>query len=140
MESTKLVIAYFHPGDLLASVDIKDASCISTPFTALQSYLHFGVGMQNYRFSALPFSLSTAPWNFTKVLAPVLARLHSQNIPKLVYRYSRLLSASMSYRQTGPYGEFGIPLTLINHWLTVLLLGVHGPGFGYGTAQGFPSP
>lgn len=37
--------------------------------------------LQHYQFVAFPFGLSTVPWDFTKVSAPILALLHCPGIP-----------------------------------------------------------
>lgn len=72
MESIRMVVASLHQGDFLASIDIKDAYLHIPIWVQHQRFLCFSVREEHYQFVTLPFGLSSAPWFFTKVLAPVL--------------------------------------------------------------------
>ena len=82
MQSIKLVMA---KGFWLASVDLKDAYFHVPIFPGHHQFLRFSWQGQAYQFQALPFGLTTAPFVFTKVLAPVIAHLHRLRVFIFVY-------------------------------------------------------
>ena len=69
----------------LVSVDLKDAYFHIGVGPAHHQYLRFHLLGQSYQFGALPFGLSSAPWVFTKTLAPLMAWLKLMAVP--VYPY-----------------------------------------------------
>lgn len=73
MQSTRSVITPCHQTVLLTSVDIRDAYLHGPVFSAHQCFLHFPVGTTHFQFVVLSYGLLSAPWLFTKTLAPVLA-------------------------------------------------------------------
>lgn len=85
MESIRSVVASLQGGELLASIDIKDAYLHVPIFLDHQKLLRFAVNQRHFQFVALPFGLATAPRVFTKVLAPLLAYLRSQGISIVAY-------------------------------------------------------
>jgi len=64
-------------GDWMASIDLKDAYLSVTIWQGHCKYLKFPRQGSLYEFQSLPFSLSSAPRVFTKLLKPILARLPS---------------------------------------------------------------
>lgn len=83
VETVRLVIASLCRGDLLASVDIKDA-CL---------YIPYFLCVNPTSLLAFFFGLSIAPWGFTKVFALVLTLLCLQGIPMMGYLDKRLSSS-----------------------------------------------
>lgn len=83
VETVRLVIASLCRGDLLASVDIKDA-CL---------YIPYFLCVNPTSLLAFFFGLSIAPWGFTKVFALVLTLLCLQGIPMVGYLDKRLSSS-----------------------------------------------
>ena len=73
METIKSMIAVMWPQQWLARVDLKDAYFHIGIVPAHRQYLRFHLLGQPYQFRALPFRLSSAPWVFTKTLAPLVA-------------------------------------------------------------------
>ncbi|KAM4021487.1 uncharacterized protein ACNLHF_026861 [Anomaloglossus baeobatrachus] len=85
MESLRSVIASMSQGDFLASIDIKDAYLHVPIAPEHQRFLRFAIGDEHLQFAALPFGLATAPRVFTKVMATVVAVLHSQGHSVIPY-------------------------------------------------------
>ncbi len=66
-------------------MDLNDAY-FTIPIDATQRrYLKFVVESQTYQFNCLPFSLSSAPWVFTKTLKPVAALMQEMSVRMIVY-------------------------------------------------------
>ena len=71
--------------DWMAKID-KDAYFTIPIHTTQRKYLKFFVvSGQTYQFNCLPFSLSSAPWVFTKTLKPVAALLWEMGVRMIVY-------------------------------------------------------
>ena len=68
-----------------AVIDLGDAYFHITIRQDNGKFLQFCLGQTTYKFKALPFGLSTAPWVFTKCMAPVAAHLLTLGI--LVFPY-----------------------------------------------------
>ena len=77
----------------LASVDLKDAYYTVPIWENHQKFLSFRWKDQTYRFTVLPFGLSSAPKVFTKLLKPVFATLREQGISCLAYLDDSLIVA-----------------------------------------------
>ena len=60
------------------SVDIQDTYLHVPMARLLRKYLRFMVNGQVYQFVYLPFGLATSPWEFTKLLRPVVQLLQLQ--------------------------------------------------------------
>ncbi|KAM4037388.1 ELMO domain-containing protein 3 isoform 1-T2 [Anomaloglossus baeobatrachus] len=93
MESLRSVIASMSQGDFLASIDIKDAYLHVPIAPEHQRFLRFAIGDEHLQFVALPFGLATAPRVFTKVMASVVAVLHSQGHSVIPYLDDLLVRA-----------------------------------------------
>ncbi|CAJ0962706.1 unnamed protein product [Ranitomeya imitator] len=85
MESLRSVISSMERGEFLASIDIKDAYLHIPIFPPHQRFFRFAVLEDHFQFTALPFGLATAPRVFTKVMAAVMAILHSRGVVVLPY-------------------------------------------------------
>ncbi|CAJ0939659.1 unnamed protein product [Ranitomeya imitator] len=85
MESLRSVIASMEHGEFLASIDIRDAYLHIPIFPPHERFLRFAVGEEHFQFTTLPFGLATAPRVFTKVMAAVMAILHSRGLVVLPY-------------------------------------------------------
>ena len=78
MESLRSVKRALKPGDWMSTVDLKDAYMHVPIHISHRKYLRFNVGGKSYQFKVLPFGLSSAPRVFTKVLAPVIAKVRME--------------------------------------------------------------
>lgn len=85
MESIRAVVYTLQGRKLLASMDIKDTYLHVPIFSAHQNLLRFVVEEHHYQFVALSFGVATALRVFTKVLAPLLARLRAQGVMIMAY-------------------------------------------------------
>ncbi|CAJ0958249.1 unnamed protein product [Ranitomeya imitator] len=85
MESLRSVISSMERGEFLASIDIKDAYLHIPIFPSHQRFLRFAIREDHFQFTALPFGLATAPRVFTKVMAAVMAILHSRGVVVFPY-------------------------------------------------------
>lgn len=70
-------------GDWLTKIDLKDVYFAIPIHQSHQKYLQFQG--KSYRFTCLPFGLSSAPWVFTKTLKPALAVLHQRGVQMIAY-------------------------------------------------------
>ena len=82
------------PGDLSATVDLKDAYLHIPVHRRFQRYLGFAVDGQFFVWTALPFGLALSPRVFTKALRPVLAALRAQQLRVTSYFDDFLLLAA----------------------------------------------
>ena len=73
------------PNDYMIKLDLKDAYLLIPIFPPHQRYLSFTWNHQVFKFTCLPFGLSSAPRTFTKVMRPVVAHLRSLGIRLVVY-------------------------------------------------------
>ena len=71
--------------DWLAKLDLKDAYFTVPIDQEHRKFLRFVVDQVRHQFTCLPFSLSCAPWAFTKVLKPVAALLRGLGVRLIVY-------------------------------------------------------
>ncbi|XP_063784392.1 uncharacterized protein LOC134933255 [Pseudophryne corroboree] len=93
MESLRAVIASLEGGDLMVSLDIKDAYLHVPIYPPHQAYLRFAVQDCHYQFQTLPFGLSTAPRIFTKVMAEMMVLLRKQGVTIIPYLDDLLIKA-----------------------------------------------
>lgn len=75
IESVRSLVASFSQGNFLASIDVKSDYHQIPICEGHWRFLCFVIGDVLYQFAAPPFRLASAPWAFTKVLAPDLALL-----------------------------------------------------------------
>ena len=94
----------------MASIGLKHAYLLVTIWEDHQKYLLFQWQGSRYEFCCLIFGLSSAPCDFTKLIKPVLARLHQQGVRLIIYLDNKLV-------MTQSREEFGRQLAQI----TVLL-------------------
>lgn len=93
MESLYTIQQSVHPGDWLVSIDLKDAYFHVLVAADFQQFLCFAVGQQHLQFICLPFSLTTSPRVFSKVLLAVLALLRVKGVRLHHYLDNLLLLA-----------------------------------------------
>ena len=80
METLFSIIAALQPREWITKIDLKDAYLHILVHVNIWKYFHFVVARVVYQFRVPPFGLSTAPWEFTKTLAPVVQLLRTQGI------------------------------------------------------------
>ena len=78
----------------MTKVDLKDAYFMIPIREEDRKLLRFSVQNRLFEFTCLPFSLSCAPWVFTKTLRPVISTLRELGIRLVVYIDNVLLMAS----------------------------------------------
>ena len=85
MESLGMMKDLLRQDDWMASVDLKDAYLSVAIWEDHRKYLRFQWQGSTYEFRCLSFGLSSTPRVFTKLLKPVLARLHHQGVRFVMY-------------------------------------------------------
>ncbi|XP_044147245.1 uncharacterized protein LOC122935540 [Bufo gargarizans] len=85
MEGIHLLRDLLVPGDWMVKLDLKDAYLTVPIAAASRDLLRFRWGDEVWRFTCLPFGLSSAPWCFTKLLRPVMAWLRCRGVRLIVY-------------------------------------------------------
>ena len=78
----------------MTSIDLNDTYFSVAILKSSQRFLRFIWGTKHYSFLGLPFSLSSAPRIFTKLLKPVAAFLRKQGYRIIIYLDDFLLLAS----------------------------------------------
>ena len=73
VETLQYIIAIMQSHRWIASVDLKDAFVHIKVEASHHRFLRFHWPSKSYQFRALPLGLSSAPWVFTKTLAPLIA-------------------------------------------------------------------
>ncbi|XP_040266255.1 uncharacterized protein LOC120980933 [Bufo bufo] len=97
MEGIHLLRDLLTPGDWMVKLDLKDAYLV--PLAAhSRDLLRFLWRGETWRFTCLPFGLSSAPWCFTKLLRPVVSWLRSRGVRLIVYLDDILLMHESSAR------------------------------------------
>ena len=94
METQASVQASIRENEWTVSIDIQDAYLHVPMARSVRKYLRFMVNGRVYQFTCLPFSLATSPWEFTKLLRPVVQLLQAQGIKLHVYLDDWLIRAS----------------------------------------------
>ncbi|XP_013920590.1 PREDICTED: uncharacterized protein LOC106547849 [Thamnophis sirtalis] len=77
MQSLKSILSSIRQGDLMTSVDIKEAYLHVPIHPAHRRFLRLHFAGRHFQYQALPFSPSSVPRTFTKLLAEVAASLRS---------------------------------------------------------------
>ncbi|XP_014235975.1 uncharacterized protein LOC106658489 [Trichogramma pretiosum] len=85
IEDLKLATKLIAPGDLILSIDLKDAYLTVPVHEKYQKYLMFKFEGNYYKFVCLPFGLSTSPYVFTKILKPIVISLRSSGLLSVIY-------------------------------------------------------
>ena len=85
METPQSVLHSIRPGDWMISLDLEDAYRQVPVDPESRWYLRFTIGGVSYQFSVRCFGLTTAPWVFTWLMAPISAVLHRSGIRMLRY-------------------------------------------------------
>ncbi|XP_044130754.1 uncharacterized protein LOC122943828 [Bufo gargarizans] len=93
MEGIHLLRDLLLPGDWLAKIDLQDAYLTVPVSPSSRDLLRFLWNGQAWRFTCLPFGLSSAPWCFTKIMRPVVAWLRSRGVRLIVYLDDILIMA-----------------------------------------------
>ena len=94
MKTIQSVLMSFRRGDWMASIDLREASLQVPVHPESRRFLRFVAHGRAYHFTALCFSLSTAPQVFTRVMATVSVVLHSLGIRMRRYLDDWLVQAS----------------------------------------------
>ena len=93
METQRSIRASLKKGEWAVSIDLKDAYFHIPIAKEAQKYLLFQVGGQTYKFVALPFGLSSAPREFTRVVTVVAHLAHGLSIRLHIYLDDWLIRA-----------------------------------------------
>ena len=70
----------------MTSIDLKDAYFSVTVHKSSQCFSPFHLGSKHYALLGLPFGLTAAPRNFTKLLKPVVAFLRKQGYCIIIFQ------------------------------------------------------
>ena len=103
METLFSIITALQPQEWITKIDLKDAYHHIPVQMNIRKYFRFVIAGKPHQFRVLPFGLSTAPREFTKILAPVVQLLRSQEIG------SMLIWTTGSYVQIHPIRVVNIP-------------------------------
>ena len=85
METARSVMQSLPLGAWCTSIDLKDAFLHVPIARKHHKYLRFRIGDAAFQFRALPFSLTTSPLVFTRIVKTVGAYAHSQGLNMLLY-------------------------------------------------------
>jgi len=85
MENMTMLASMIMKNDWLVTIDLKDAYLRLPVHKEHQKYLRFVWGKTLYQYRAMPFGLSSAPREFTKLLKPVMSILRRLGIRMLIY-------------------------------------------------------
>ena len=77
--------ALLRPSDWMTSLDIEKAYYHIPIATEFKKFFLFRFRDKGFRFEVMPFGLSTAPFLFTRVMAPIVNKLHSEGIRLVQY-------------------------------------------------------
>ena len=93
METQGSVRSAIRSQEWTVSIDIRDAYLHVPMHQAVRKYLRFVVNKKVYQFTCLPFGLATSPWEFTKLLRPVVSLSRQQGVKLHVYLDDWLIRA-----------------------------------------------
>ena len=96
METQGSVRSAIRSQEWMVSIDIRDAYLHVPMHQAVRKYLRFVDNKKVYQFTCLPFGLATSPWEFTKLLRPVVSLLRQQGVKLHVYLDDWLIRADTS--------------------------------------------
>lgn len=85
MEDGRTAVKLLNKGCFLTKIDLKDAYFAVQNHVSSRKYLRFQFDNVLYKFQAMPFGLSYAPYVFTKILRPVVSFFRRQGITCVVY-------------------------------------------------------
>ena len=85
MEGIHVLRDLLKAGDWMAKTDLQDAYFMVPMAEEDRNYLRFQWKGRAYQFNCLPFSLSSAPWVFTKTTWPVVAALRELGLRMIIY-------------------------------------------------------
>ena len=89
MEDLRVARSLFEPNFYLFTFDLKDGYYHIEIAVQHRPYLGFSWSLNShqrfFQFACLPFGLKTAPFVFTKVMRPLVAHWHRQNIRIFMY-------------------------------------------------------
>ena len=85
MEGLHTACSLLRRDNYMMKLDLKDAY-YAVPFhPESRKYLRFQYEGTTFKFCCLPFGLSLAPQAFTRILHPIVAKLHSEGIRTVIY-------------------------------------------------------
>lgn len=84
-ESIRTARGLLHKGDWMIKLDLKDAYLSVPLYHHHRKFVAFRWRDQLWRFTSLPFGLSSAPYIFTKLMKPVVAILRKLGIRVILY-------------------------------------------------------
>ena len=93
METQRSIRRAISPGEWVVSIDLKDAYFHVPIAREYQKYFLFQVCNKTYKFVALPFGLSSAPREFTRVVTIVAHLAHGRMIKLHIYLDDWLIRA-----------------------------------------------
>lgn len=85
METIKTATNLVSPDYFMVVIDLKDAYHAISIGMNSQKYLKFRWRGQLYKYKCLPFGLSIAPFLYTKITKPIVAKLRAQGIVLVAY-------------------------------------------------------
>lgn len=98
MHSLKSLLGCVHQGDLMQSINLKEAYLHVPIHPAHRQFLRFAYADSHFQYKAIPFGLSLASRTFTKILAALVTSL--REIPvRLVCYLDDILILSSSLAQ-----------------------------------------
>lgn len=98
LESLQTVYSLLRKNDFMTKIDIKDAYLHIPIAPEHQSFLRFNFRDVTYQFLALCFGLTTAPWAFSRLMKPLVARLRAQGVRLVIYLDDILIMADSAER------------------------------------------
>ena len=93
METQRAIRRALQQGDWVTSIDLKDAYFHIPIKRAFRKFLRFTVGREVFQFKALPFGLTSAPSEFTRVTSTLASIVHRKGINLHLYLDDWLLRA-----------------------------------------------
>ena len=91
MEGLHTARSLLRSGDYMMKLELKGAYYAVPIHQDSRKYLRFQFEGTTFEFRCLPFGLSLAPWVFTRILRPVVAKLRSEGVRTVIYLDDLLL-------------------------------------------------